>query len=607
MHFGLECCTDFVQNLSKVCSSIRIRRKHSYANFINKFEEVIDLKNYKFIWLISILLVISGFLAACGDKKESADTADGAGKKATEGSGKDVPQVLNLIEIAEIASADSAIAEDALSTKVLNNVMEGLYRVNQEGLLAPAMAEAEPEISADGMTYTFKIRDAQWSNGTPVTAHDFVYAWQRAIDPDMASPYGPYLMAGMIKNATEIGEGKAEIEELGVKATDDKTLVVKLERPVAYFLSLTSFATFLPVNEEFVTAQGDNYATNSDAMIYNGPFSLADWDGTDNWKYVKNDAYWDVASVKLDEILVDIVKETSTAVKLYEQGKKDRVILSAEYAMQYADDPNIINEVETAVFYFKMNQLRDGKPTPLANADIRKAIARAFNKEELADAVLANGAKAANFLVANDFTLDENGKDFRDYSKDFAVYDVEEAQAFWKKGLKALGKDKVTIELLGGDTENSKKQQEWYKSELERNLPGLTIKLKEVPSAVRLELDDTSNYDIQASGWGPDFQDPISFMELFVTESPQNKMGYSNPIYDELIESTKTTYANDPIKRFEVFAEAEKILLEDDAAIAPTYQRGGMFLRNPAVKGIAINPFGSDFTYKWMYIEATGK
>ncbi|KAA0965585.1 peptide ABC transporter substrate-binding protein [Sporosarcina sp. ANT_H38] len=565
------------------------------------------MKNYKFMWLMVIMLVLSVFLAACGDEKESADNAAGVEEEVTEGSEKELSQVLNLVEIAEIASADSAIAEDAISTKVLNNVTEGLFRVNQEGLLAPAMAEEDPEISADGMTYTFKIRDAQWSNGTPVTANDFVYAWQRAIDPDTASPYGPYLMAGMIKNATEIGEGKAKVTDLGIQAEDDKTLVVQLERPVAYFLSLTSFATFLPLNEEFVTEQGDEYAANSDAMIYNGPFSLADWDGTGGWKYVKNDMYWDAAAVKLDEIIVDIVKETSTALKLYEQGKKDRVILTAEYAMQYADDPNIINEVETAVFYFKMNQLRDGKPTPLANADIRKAIARAFNKEELANVVLANGAKAANFLVADDFVLDENGKDFRDYSGDFTVYDVKEAQAFWEKGLKALGTDNVTIEFLGGDAESSKKQQEWFKAELERNLPGLTIKLKEVPSAVRLELDDTSNYDLQATGWGPDFQDPISFMELFVTGSPQNKMGYSNPAYDALIESTKTTYANDPIKRFEMFAEAEKILLEDDAAIAPTYQRGGMFLRNPDVKGIAINPFGSDFSYKWMYIEAAGK
>ena len=558
------------------------------------------------------MLVLSVFLAACGDKKEDAGTTEPVKDKeedkgTTEEPAKEVPQVLNLIEAAEIPSIDSSSSEDAVGFNVLNNIMEGLYRLDQESLPVPAMAEGDPEISEDGLTYTFKIRDAQWSNGTPVTAHDFVYAWQRAINPDTASPYGPYLMAGMVKNATEIGEGKAEIADLGIKAEDDKTLIIELERPVAYFLSLMSFGTFLPLNEEFVTAQGDKYATNSEAMIYNGPFSLADWDGTGNWKYVKNDKYWDADTVKLDEIIVDVVKETSTAVKLYEQGKKDRVTLSAEYAMQYADDPTIINELETAVFYFKMNQVRDGKPTPLANADIRKAIAKGYNKEELADAVLANGSIAANFLVPTEFTFDEDGKDFRDYSKEFSVYNVEEAQESWAKGLKALGTDKVTLEILGGDTENAKKQQEWFKSELERNLPGLTISLKEVPFAVRLELDDTSDYDIQSAGWGPDFQDPISFMELFVTTSPQNKMNYSNPAYDKLIESTKTTYANDPIKRFEVFAEAEKMLLEDDVAIAPNYQRGRMVLMNPAVKGLATHPFGGDYSYKWTYMEAVEK
>jgi len=564
------------------------------------------------MWLISIMLVLSVFLAACGGEKEEAGTTEPVKDKeedkgTTEEPAKEVPQVLNLIEAAEIPSIDSSISEDAVGFNVLNNIMEGLYRLDQESLPVPAMAEGDPEISEDGLTYTFKIRDAQWSNGTPVTAHDFVFAWQRAINPDTASPYGPYLMAGMVKNATEIGEGKAEIADLGITAEDDKTLVIQLDRPVPYFLSLMSFGTFYPLNEEFVTAQGDKYATNSEAMIYNGPFSLADWDGTGNWKYVKNDKYWDADTVKLDEIIVDVVKETSTAVKLYEQGKKDRVTLSAEYAMQYADDPTIINELETAVFYFKMNQVRDGKPTPLANADIRNAIAKGYNKEELADAVLANGSIAANFLVPTEFTFDEDGKDFRDYSKEFSVYNVEEAQESWAKGLKALGTDKVTLEILGGDTENAKKQQEWFKSELERNLPGLTISLKEVPFAVRLELDDTSDYDIQSAGWGPDFQDPISFMELFVTTSPQNKMNYSNPEYDKLIESTKTTYANDPIKRFEVFAEAEKILLEDDVAIAPNYQRGRMVLMNPAVKGLATHPFGGDYSYKWTYMEAVEK
>ncbi len=562
------------------------------------------------MWLMSIMLVLSVFLAACGgDKKDDAGTTKDDGKKdgdkATETPAVEDEQVLKLIEAAEIPSIDSSISEDAVGFNVLNNIMEGLYRLDQDSLPVPAMAEGEPEISEDGLTYTFKLRDAQWSNGTPVTAHDFVYAWQRAIDPDTGSPYGPYLMAGMVKNATEIGEGKAKITDLGIKAEDDKTLVIELTREIPYFLSLMSFGTFLPLNQEFVEAQGDKYATNSEAMIYNGPFSLADWDGTSSWKYVKNEKYWDAETVKLQEIVVDVVKETATAVKLYEQDQIDRVALSAEYAMQYADDPDVINELETSVFYFKLNQERNGKPTVLANPDIRKALARAFNKEELAESVLANGSVAANGLVPKEFTFDADGKDYVDYSGEHAVYNVEEAQEFWKKGLATLGTDKVEIEILGGDTENAKKQQEWFKSELERNLEGLTIKLKEVPFAVRLELDDASDYDIQSAGWGPDFQDPISFIELFTTNSPQNKMNYSNPEYDKLVEDTKTTLADDPIARFEAFAKAEKILLSDDAGLIPTYQRGRMVLMNAKVKGLVTHPFGGDYSYKWTYVDSS--
>ncbi|MFJ7932881.1 peptide ABC transporter substrate-binding protein [Sporosarcina sp. NPDC096371] len=568
------------------------------------------MKKHKFMWLVSILLVLSAFLAACSDKNENEGAADpekDADKPATDKPAEELPQVLNLIEAAEIPSIDSSLSEDAVGFNVLNNIMEGLYRLDADSLPVPGMADGDPEISEDGLTYTFKLRDAQWSNGTPVTAHDFVYAWQRAVDPNTGSPYGPYLMAGMIKNATEIGEKTAAVTDLGVSAPDDKTFVVQLERPVPYFLSLMSFGTFYPLNEEFVTAQGDAYATTSDNMLYNGPFELSAWDGTGNWKYVKNEKYWDAATVQLEEINVDVVKETSTAVQLYEQGKKDRVLLSAEYAMQYADDPNIINELETSVFYFKLNQERNGKPTPLANADIRKALARAFDKEELASAVLANGSIAADYLVADQFTYDPNGKDFRDYSGDFNSYNVEEAQEFWAKGLKALGVDKLEIEILGGDTENAKKQQEWFKSQFEKNLPGLTIKLKEVPFSVRLDLDNASDYDIQNAGWGPDFQDPISFIELFVSSSPQNLMGYSNPEYDALVESTKTTLAADPVARFEAFAKAEKILLEEEAAVIPQYQRGRMVLMNPNVQGLATHPFGGDYSYKWTYIAEEAK
>lgn len=547
---------------------------------------------------MSTLLVLSVFLAACGndDKKE-----EGSKDKGTESTG-DVEQVLNLIESAEIPSVDSSVAQDAVGFNVLNNIMEGLYRLDQDDLAVPAMADGEAEISEDGLTYTFKIRDAEWSNGTPVTAHDFVYAWERAVAPETGSPYGPYLMAGMVKNATEIGEGTKELSDLGITAEDDKTLVIELERPVTYFLSLMAFGTFYPLNEEFVTEQGEKYASSSETMIYNGPFELSNWDGIGNWQYLKNENYWDADTVSIEEINVDVVKETSTAVQLYEQGKKDRVTLSSEYAKQYADHEDLISEIETSVFYFKLNQERNGEATPLANENIRKAIARGFNKEELADDLLANGSIAANFLVPQEFTFDEDGKDYREYSDDYAVYNVEEAKEFWDKGLEELGTEAVEIEILGGDTENAKQQQEWFKSELEKNLPGLTIKLKEVPFSARLDLDDNSDYDIQSAGWGADFQDPISFLELFITGSPQNKMNYSNQEYDDLIESTKTTLANDPVARWEAFAKAEKILLEDDAGLVPTYQRGRRVLMNPAVKDLATHPFGGDYSYKWAYI-----
>ncbi|MBE1555064.1 peptide ABC transporter substrate-binding protein [Sporosarcina limicola] len=572
------------------------------------------MKNQKFMWLMSLMLVLSVFLAACGgDKKDDAsDAGKDKGKDEDKGKieepAKEVKQVLNLTDRSEIPSLDSSISDDQVSSIVLTNVMEGLYRLDQTSVPVPAMAESEPEISADGLTYTFKIRDALWSNGTPVTAHDFVFAWHRAINKDTASPYGPYFMEGMIKNATEIGKGTMEISDLGITAQDDKTLVIELERPVQYFLSLMAFRTFYPLNEEFVTAQGKEYATNSNAMIYNGPFVFSDWDSTGNsWKYLKNEKYWDADTVKLDEINVDVVKETSTEVQLYEKGQIDRAILTAEYAMQYADDENISNELESSVFYFKLNQERNGKATPLANVNVRKALARAFNREELADAVLANGSLPADYLVPKDLAFDAEGKDFRDHGGSYAVYNVKEAKEYWEKALKELGTDKVALELLGGDSENAKKQQEWYKSELEKNLPGLTINLKEVPFSVRLDLDNASDFDIQAAGWGADFEDPISYLELFTTKSPQNGISYSNLEYDKLIESTKTTLAQDPVKRWEAFLQAEKILLEEDAAIIPNYQRGRRALMRPTVQGLVSHKYGGDYTYKWVHIVAEEK
>jgi len=566
------------------------------------------VKKSKLVWLFSLMLVLSVFLAACGED-EATPTEPAKVEDTDAGEDKETPvveeeQVLNLIMGAEIPSMDSALVTDSVGFDLLNNTAEGLYRLNQENVAVPAIAEGEPTVSEDGLVYTFTIRDSKWSDGTPVTAGDFEFAWKRAMNPETGSEYGPYMMAGVIKNATAISEGTVDYTELGVKAVDEKTLEVTLEKQVPYFLSLMSFGTFLPQQEAFVTEQGEAYATNSDTLLSNGPFVLKAWDGTGlSWQLVKNDQYWDAESVKLTEINYDVVKETATAVNLYTTGEKDRTGLSGEYAMQYANDPDLFKELETSVFYFKFNQERNGAKTPLANVNIREAISKAFNKDDLVSVVLANGSVPANYLVPAEFTFTEAGEDFRAVNGDMAVYNVEEAKAAWEKGLSELGVTELTLEILGGDSDLSKKMDEYFKSQLEGNLEGLTITLKEVPFNVRLDLDTNQDYDIQVAGWGPDFQDPYTFMNLWLTGGGNNMMSYSNPKYDELVNSAAGDLAMDADARWAAMAEAEKLLIDEDFAIAPIYQRGTMSLVKPYVKGIVAHPFGGDYSYKWAYIE----
>ncbi|MEI4769675.1 peptide ABC transporter substrate-binding protein [Psychrobacillus sp. FJAT-51614] len=564
------------------------------------------MKNSKFLWLFSLLLVLSIFLAACGDKEEGTTTTTEKEEDpaTTEEVAADEEQVLNLIQTAEIPTMDSALVTDAVGFDLLNNVNEGLYRQNEENVPVPAIAAEEPAISEDGLVYTFKLRDANWSDGSPVTANDFEFAWKRAMNPDTASEYGPYMMGGVIKNATEITEGSVEYTELGVKALDEKTLEVTLEKPTPYFLSLMSFGTFLPQKEEFVTAQGENYAKNSESVLYNGPFTLANWDGTGlSWQLLKNEQYWDKDTVKLTEINYDVVKEDATRVNLYTNGEKDRATLSGEYALQYANDPEVVKEMEATVFYFKYNQERNGEKTPLANVNIREAISKAFNKQDLVDVVLANGSVPANYLVPKDFTFDADGNDFRDVNGDMATYNVDEAKAAWEKGLAELGVTELSIEILGGDTELSKKMDEYFKSQLETNLHGLKVSLKEVPFNVRLDLDTNQDYEIQVAGWGPDFQDPYTFMNLWLTGGGNNQMSYSNPEYDKLVNSSNNELALDAAARWQAMADAEKIVIDQDFGIGPIYQRGVMALQKPYVKGIVTHSFGGDYSYKWAYIE----
>jgi oligopeptide transport system substrate-binding protein len=553
------------------------------------------MKVQKYLLFIVFTLILSTVLAACGT---GGDTT----KETDEATGEKVKQELNILETAEIPTMDTVMGTDAVAFNVMNQVYEGLYRLDENNKPVEGVA-IDHTVSEDGTVYTFNLRDdATWSNGEKVTANDFVFAWQRALNPATASEYGPYMMAGVIKNAAEIAEGTLPPEELAVKAVDDTTLEVTLLRPVPYFDTLMTFPTFFPQNESFVTEQGENYALEIDQMIYNGPFVLSNWEHEVGWTMKKSEDYWDADAVNLEAINVKVVKDPATAVGLYDTNKIDMSgPLSSEFVDKYKTHEDFMSYGEPTVFWFKYNQTRN---EALADVNVRRAISMAIDKKGMADVILNNGSVPANYAVPADFVSHpETNEDFREKYGDFNEYNVEEAQKFWSQGLENLGTDAVTLEILGGDTETAVKMQEYIKNQLETNLPGLTINLKNVPFKQRLDLDTNMDYDIQLAGWGPDYLDAMSFADLWVTDGGNNKMGYSNPEYDRLIEEARTTLADDPVARFEAMQEAERILLEEDAAIGPLYQRGTSQLLRPHVKNLYIHSFGPDYSFKWTTIE----
>jgi oligopeptide transport system substrate-binding protein len=556
-------------------------------------------KKKKIAAIVAPVLMASMALAACGSSdKASTETKDGGkseGKLASK-------QVLNLLENQEIPSIDSSLAKDEVSFIVLNNVMEGLYRLDKNQKATPGVAESYTK-SADGKTYTFKLRkDAKWSNGDPVTAKDFVFAWKRAVDPNTKSEYA-YIMFD-VKNAQAINEGKAAPDTLGVKAVDDYTLEVQLEHAVPYFLDLTSFATFYPLNEKFVKEQGNKFGLEASTTLYNGPFVLSDWKHEQGWQYKKNDKYWDSKNVKLSEINFSVVKDVGTAVNLYEAGDVDRVNrISSEFVDKYkGNKEEFVPEQDPGTYFLRFNQKRNGKDTVFANKNVRLAFAKAFDKKALANVILNDGSTPADYLVGKNFVKGSDGKDFRAKYGDLLTTDTKKAKEYWEKAKKELGTDKVTVELLNYDTSTSKKTGEYLKDQLEKNLPGLTVNIKQQPFKQKLDLETKMDYDFSYAGWGPDYPDPMTFLDMFETGNSHNEMNYSNPEYDKIIQAGKTTLLTNPKERLDQLAKAEKILL-DDAAIAPIFQRGDANIQRPYVKGIARHNFGGLYSYKWAYVE----
>lgn len=529
------------------------------------------------------LVALGLALTACGSNSSKSGLAD--------------KQVLNWSYPSELPSMDLSTATDTISFDQLNSTMEGIYRIGKKSKVEPGLA-TKTEVSKDGLTYTFTLRkNDKWSNGDPVTAQDFVYSWRRTVDPKTGSQYA-YLFDG-IANANDIIAGKKAVDTLGIKAEGKYKLVVTLEKKLPYFKLLMGFPVFFPQNQNAVEKYGKKYGTAAKYLVYNGPFKMEGWSGSNlSWKLVKNKNYWDKKDVKLSQINFSVNKSTTTSYNLYQSKKLDYTPLSTEQAKQLKgkDGYQVLKEARTN--YLEFNETNK----VFANKKIRQALSYAVNRQVLADKVLGAGTLPSLGIVSRDLAFNK-GKDFAVAAKTTAgvTYNKAKAQKLLKEGLAEVGQSKLSFTLLGDDTDVSKQVTESLQSQIQQTLPDVDVSVSNVPFKTRLQRSEDGDFDVVVSAWGADFADPISFLDLFTSDNSYNNGKWKNAEYDKLITASKTTDAGNVDKRWDDMVKASKILSEDQG-VAPLYQLNVAYMLNPSVKGVIQNTAGVTWSFKDAYI-----
>ena len=529
-------------------------------------------------------------LAACGNGNSSSKSAAQSG-------------TLNLSTTAPLDTIDISKSTGFGQT---GNVFESFYRLGKNGKPTAGLAKTGT-VSKDGKTWTFKIRDSKWSNGDPIVAQDFVYSWRRSLNPKTASPYA-YLFSG-VKNADAIIAGKKSPNALGISAPDKKTVVVKLNRPIAYFRVLMAYPLFGPQNEKVVKKYGNRYATKAQYQVYSGPFKIKGWNGiNDTWSFVKNNDYWDKKAVKLNKIHYQVVKSNNTGYQMYQQGKLDLTPLSSEQVKNLKSN-NDFTQYPYSLVRFLLYNFKDKNAVnrkALNNKNIRLALSLSIDRDIVTKKVLGNGSTLPTGFVAND--LAANPKTGIDFAKEQSVnntvdYNSALAKKYWKKGLQEIGQKNLTFDVLSSNDEaDSDQLTQYLQSQWTKELKGLKINITNIPEKSSDSRAQQGNFDIYLSHWGGDFNDPMTFMQISMTGTSYNYGKWSNSTYDNLVKKAGNEDANNPEKRWNDLVKAAKIV-NGNQAITPIYQQTTAYLQNKRVHGIIHNTAGTQWSYKYAYVD----
>ena len=509
-----------------------------------------------------------------------------------------------------VMSLDTNLATDGDSFEVIADCIDGLMQMDKDGAAVPAIAEGY-DLSDDGLTYTFHLRDAKWNNGTAVTAGDFVFAWRR-----IAKEAGEYAYMldeiGNIKGAAEIIAGtETDLTTLGVNAVDDKTLVVELNVPVSFFPSLMYFPTFYPINEEFYNSLADGtYGTSPETFLSNGAFVLESYTpGTANLSVKKNPDYWDADRVKLAGISYQVVGSSDNALTAFRNKTLDVVMVSGNQVDAAKKDASLAENLKVTgagyMWYLSFSQTeKNAQGGMLANTNLRLALSNAIDRDNLVDNYVMDGSLATYTAVPPQFAASSTtGEDFsanQDAFADYVGYNPDKAAEYFEAAKAELGKDSFSFTMIYGNNEGDEVQKvaQAIKEDIEDVLPGVEINLQSMTKAERLEKMQNDNYDIALTRWGPDYADPMTYLGMWVTNNSNNYGFWSSAEFDQLIaDCTTGAYITDYDARWEAMFKAETIVMQE-AVIAPLYTKANANLITAGVENIDFHPVALNRVYK---------
>ena len=546
--------------------------------------------------LTAVILSAAMILSAATGCNSFTGKSGGTASQTNSGAAKSTS--VNLYLENEIPTLNQFAASDNIAFNVLNNISEGLYRLDMNNQPQPALAK-ECKISDDKLTYTFTLRDGlKFSNGDAITSKVFKDTWLKQMAADTPNNYA-FILTDYIVNAQEYSEKKATADQVGIQTPDDKTMVVKLKAPTPYFLSLTTFIPYYAVDMSFYEKQGKDYAVGKDNLVYSGPYMISQYDAAAGVTLVKNPSYWDAANVKVDSISIKIIKEQSTALNLYKAGQLSRVKLSSTDVPAYKSSKEFATHSIYRTNFVQFNTTAEGTK----NVNIRKALSMAIDNGTLASTILNNGSEAASGVVPTAMSSGVTGKTFGSLRGELKTFDAAKAKEYWNKGVAELGGKVPQLTLvLDDDTEN--KDVGTYLQSQFKSVLGIDVKLDSKTKEARRALMKSSKYQMGLNAWGADYDDPMTYLQIWT----ENKNGFrgnfkntdaANGYANLITEAKKET---DNAKRADLLVQAEKSLISDNAVVAPLYYMGSAYLVKSNVTNL-VEPNSGILELKYVTVQ----